>query len=272
VRLAGPVAAARDLGSHDHVCWTYDACDDLRDVFVEFLEAGLASGERVAVTAHDEGELHDLVAALPGGEARVADRSLVLLPLAGVYDGGPVDPLRQVSVYADHTRRALSEGFSGFRIAAEATPLIQEAERRQAFVRYEQLVDHYMAREPFAAMCAYDRSALEADEVTEVACVHPAVRGDEQPPFHLFARDSSTSAIVGEVDAFSGEVFERVLSALPAAVEALDVAALGFIDHRGLLALEREAAERGGLRLVRARRAVRRLHGLLGLRHLEVDG
>jgi hypothetical protein len=51
------------------------------------------------------------------------------------------------------------------RVAADATPLVRTFDDRAAFARYEHLVDAYMTRHAFSAMCAYNRSKLDRDAV-----------------------------------------------------------------------------------------------------------
>jgi hypothetical protein len=270
VRLSGPVAAASGLGRHDHVCWAYGPDDDLRQSVVTFLADGVAAGQRVAYAAAvDEAALYDVVRGLDGCDDLLRSGSLLLLPLAATYDAAEEhDPVGQVDAYARLSRAAVADGFSGFRVAAEATPLVREPGHRRSFARYEQLVDRYMAVEPFAAMCAYDTAVLTPDELTEVACVHPALHGGDLSPFQLYAQCATTSALRGEIDGFCSDLLARVLADLPGDVDAVDASALDFIDHHGLLALEMAARDRGGLTVTGARSALRRVHGLLGLQHV----
>jgi hypothetical protein len=252
------------------VCWAYGPNDDLRQPVVTFLTDGVAAGQRVAyAAADDEAGLYDVVRGLDGCDDLLRSGSLLLLPLAATYDAAEDhDPVGQVAAYAGLTRAAVADGFTGFRVAAEATSLVQDPGRRRSFARYEQLVDRYMAVEPFAAMCAYDRAELARDELAEVACVHPAVHGVDLSPFQLYARDAATSALRGEVDGFCTDLFARVLADLPADVHTVDASALGFIDHQGLLVLDVAARARAGLIVTGARSTLRRVHGLLGLQHV----
>lgn len=273
MRRIGSVVLPSGFGRHDHVCWTYGPDDDLGSAVVDFLTEGIAAGQRVAYTAEaSEAALREVVAGLACRDEFVASGALLLLSHAGAYDGAEaLDPAEQVSAYASLTRHALHDGFTGFRIAAEATPLVRDVGRRQTFVRYEQLVDRYMAGEPFAAMCAYDVTELGSEAIAEIACVHPAVRG-EAPPFQVFAVGGSAAAVMGEIDGFCAELFGRVIDDMTSTVTAVDVSGLRFIDHHGLLVLDRFARDRGGLALTGATPMVRRVSDLLGLDHLRVVG
>lgn len=254
------------------MCWAYEGSDDLRDPVVEFLAGGVAAGQRVAYTADaDEAELYGMVAGLDGCDELLSSGALVLLSLAGTYERTEGhDPVRRVAACADLTRRAIEDGYRGFRVAAEATPLVRDPEHRRTFARFEQLVDRYTTSEPFAAMCAYDAGVLGREDLAEVACVHPAVHGSDLAPFQLYATGATTSALRGEVDGFCVDLLSRVLADLPREVDALDASELVFIDHNGLLALDAAAASSGGLSVVCAPPMLRRIHGLLGLRHLRI--
>lgn len=271
VRLSGTVDEAAGLGRHDHVYWSYEDAEILGPSVVAFLSDGVRAGQRVGYAAlGDEADLLDVVSGLDGWRQLLASRALVLLPLGGVYGAAAdLDPVAQVATYRSHTREALRDGFEGFRVAAEATPLVLDATKRRAFVRYEQLVDRYMAAEPFAALCAYDTTRLSPAELEELACVHPAVHAADPPLFRLYAAGPDRSVLVGAVDSSCAVLFERVVADLPPGVTSLDLTNLDFIDHHGLLALDR-AATGHGLLLLGARPVVARLCDLLRLEHLTV--
>jgi hypothetical protein len=77
-----------------------------------------------------------------------------------------------VDTYLQATEQALSAGYRGLRVAADATDLARTRAQRDAFVRYEHLIDQGMADVPFSAMYAYDRRVL-GEAASELACAHP---------------------------------------------------------------------------------------------------
>jgi anti-anti-sigma regulatory factor len=159
-----------------------------------------------------------------------------------------IEPEEHVATYAAATERALADGFAGLRVAADVTTLVRKAAQLEAFARYEHLIDHYMTTRPFAALCGYDRVELGEHAVAQVACMHPsATRG--ATPFRLYGSTDHSAALAGEVDLVSTELFPLALRRAepePRAGEmVLDASELAFIDHRGLVALDDHARDRG---------------------------
>jgi ABC-type transporter Mla MlaB component len=166
---------------------------------------------------------------------------LSLLHVDEVYDPtGPIDPEIQLTGYAAQTNQALSHGYTGLRAAADATTLVADPAKREAHVRWESVADRYMASHPLAALCAYDQNAVPNDLLSDLQCVHPASHnGERRLPFRLSYLAADTLALEGEVDTFSTEDLERMLRIILAESDltALDLKALDFIDHRGLMTL-----------------------------------
>ena len=97
------------------------------------------------------------------------------------------------------TGDAVAAGYTGLRVAADATLIVTDADAREAFVRYEHLIDRAMVEVPFTAMCGYDRSRLTPGAVNELASVHPHRRSGSST-FALFNGDRGL-LLTGDVDA-----------------------------------------------------------------------
>lgn len=275
MRASGSADSARALGPHDHLCWAYDDRDDFLAAALDFLAEGLAAHQRVQYIA--EGDRNSLRRDLDGlDDHGCRGEDVELRPLDDVY--GPddvVDAEAQVAAYRRATDRALADGFSGLRVAAEATPLVRTAAQRRAFTRYEHLVDRYMVDHPFSALCGYDRSELGREAVAEMACRHPLGRSGTTP-FRMFAAGDADLCFAGEVDIASIDLFRRTLADLMDASGRaeimIDARDLTFVDHRSLTALEEEAARRGASVVLRSPLATsHRLAGLLGLQAVRVE-
>ena len=276
VRSAGMVATVEDLGLSDHVCWSYDGLADFRHEADRFLRDGIALGQRaVYVGQAPVSQLHDELAATPGLATLLAEGALAVASVGDTYRSGQVvDPVDQVDAYAAATREAVAEGFTGLRVAAEATELVRTPEQRTAFARYEQLIDRFMTEHPFAAMCGYRRDELGADALGEIACVHPLVR-EGDAPFQLHAGAGRGLQLAGEVDALSASYFaataDRAASEAQGTVP-VDASCLRFIDHQGLVALEAVATRRDlVLDLRGAPPVVGRVVDLLRLTHVRAS-
>ncbi|MEH0824118.1 MULTISPECIES: MEDS domain-containing protein [unclassified Micromonospora] len=259
-----------------HVCWSYDdpAVFDARAQ--RFLLAGLDAGERVRyVTAEPEDvavarwrDVPRLRAALGSGAAEVVS-------VRDTYgERHVVDPADQVATYATLTDAALADGHAGLRVAADATALVVTAEQRDAFARYEHLVDRFMRARPMVAACGYDRRALGDAAIEELACLHPSA-DPGTTLFHLYA-GADDLVLTGELDTSNHDVFDAALTRahLDGAPGDLVIRADGlrFVDHRNLTHLNRYAARRGGtVTLHTPLTSAARLVELLGLHRIRVE-
>jgi anti-anti-sigma regulatory factor len=275
VRAVGPIQSFGPLGPHDHVCWQISARDEFRARAVEFLSAGLAAGLRVAYAAAEpEAVLRERLAAVDGFADAMARDALRVMPVGVVYGTGVVDADAVLAEYASATDEALADGYRGLRVAVDVSAIVRTGEQREAFARYELLVDRFAARQPFSALCAYE-APLGADVVAEFAATHPAA----QPGltnFHLYSTEDGGLGLAGEIDAAAHAQLDRVLERVRAETDmgtlTLDMSSLRFIDHRALLRLDAYAHEAGVPLVARsAPPIVRRLGHLLPVRHLQFE-
>lgn len=276
---AGPTAAGGGGSSRrsDHMCWVYDDPAAFRQQASEFLAEGLEAGHRLLYTARgDSTHLHD-VDELAAADARIDPSSVTACSVDDLYvTDEVVDPVAQVAAYAAATREALELGYTGLRVVVDATDLVATAAQRHAFACYEHLVDRYMVDHPFSAMCAYDARTLGADAAAELACLHPS-EPSHAAPFQWYAAREVDVELVGEVDVTAEELFdttlERTVPLGQRSQPVVDASGLTFIDHRGLLVLERHA-RRNDVELVLRTEipVVPRLVDLLGLRAVRLEG
>lgn len=250
----------RDLGRHDHVCWSYDNRADVGLRVAEFLLDGLSRGQRVLYVGSGDvaalAETARLVAGSNGShgrnafEAALAGGAAQVVPLEPHYaDGAVIDPERQVETYAEATEQAVAAGYRGLRVAAEATPLVRSPAQLTAFLHYEHLVDRYMADHPFSALCAYDRTRLSEQALEQLASVHPSTNLPGVGfRLHASARPGHSAELSGEIDMFNRDVLVQVLDRIRPQPHGgrvvLDGAGLTFIDHRGLMSLDEYARGR----------------------------
>jgi hypothetical protein len=267
----------RDPG---HVCRGYRRRDEFAAGAWAFLAAGLAAGERVLYVAPgDPGVIAgQLRAAGPFAEGLRSGAVQIASVDATYTTGTVVDPAGQAGLYAAATSEALAAGYTGLRVAADATSLVRTPAQLDAFARYEHLIDRYMATHPMSAMCGYDLNELGEETVAQLACLHPAAH-DGATSFHLHghARDGSAAALDGELDMAVRRVWPLALERAdlprgPQATIAIDAGDLNFIDHRSLFDIADYAERRGTTVVLRTRLSTpARLCELFGLTRVRVE-
>jgi anti-anti-sigma regulatory factor len=239
-----------------HLCWGYRRPAEFAARAREFLADGLSAGERVLYVAPgDEDFLQAQLRAAGELDEGLRRGAVQVSSVDGTYTTGTVvDPLGQVELYATATAEALAAGYTGFRVAADATSLVRTPAQLDAFARYEHLVDRFMATHPMSAMCGYDLAELGADAVAQLACMHPRAHAGATP-FHLHghAPDGSAAALEGELDMEAGRLWplalERADLRPTGGRVVIDAAGLRFIDHRSLTAVA-DYAERNAIEVV----------------------
>ena len=250
-----------------------------RDTAVRFLGDGLARGLRVRYMAEgDEDELWADLAPLRRLPEFHRPGAVEVRSLGGAYrhDGAenpPLDVAAQVAVFAAALEAALSDGFAGFRGAADCTALVRTPEQFEAFARYEHHIDRLMATVPLSGLCGYRRTELDDAALTQLACLHPA--GDPAP-FRVHAVPGADVAVSGELDVTTVELFASTLdrAGVPGSPAELvvDATALAFADHRNLLVLEDLARRHDRSVVLRtARRWPERLVSALDLARVRVE-
>lgn len=229
---------------HDHVCRLVHGDDGFREVALGFLSTGLTHGERLLYVAErDEAALAADLSPLGDVDDLVASGSIVLLSAHGLYEpGGTFDGAEQVTRYRELTGQAVADGFSGLRVAADATAFAITHAARRHFVRYELAVDRLMSQAPMSALCAYDVTRIGA-AAGELCAVHPE---DDAPPelspgFRL-CFGSEGLRLSGELDLRNTELLETALSSAVACSDervVIETSGLAFIDVRSMATLDR---------------------------------
>lgn len=280
MRLSRVVDSARGLLPHSHLCWAYRDRSEFRARAGECMAGAYAAGQWIEYVGEGDAEaLWDELAGLDGVEEILDGGGVGVSSVHEFYEfvghSDVVDPITAVAKRVAATEQAVAAGYTGFRIVVDATPVARTPEQREAFARFEYLVDREMAALPVSALCAYDVSELGTAAVSEMACLHPLVN-DGSALFRLYADQDVEFALAGEIDLSDGALFATTLGrtvALSSGPELIvDGRGLEFIDHRGLLAVECQAREHDREVVLRSRSAtVARMAELLPLKALRVE-
>ncbi|WP_245931556.1 MEDS domain-containing protein [Actinokineospora auranticolor] len=273
---APPATAPRQ--GRGHLCWAFTEPGEFFTRAREFLSEGLAAGKQVCLIAPgSDRSLLDELRPIAGIDALLERGAVRVRSLDTVYgDGDVVEPEEQVGFYTAETERAVADGFTGLRVAAEATELVRTPAQLGAFARYEHAVDRYMAASTFDAMCAYSLPDLGADAVDRLAAMHPRTNVDTVP-FHLHGWGGSGAvALDGELDSRSRELFPWALDHAAGGwgrgEVVVDARGLTFTDHHGLLRLAEQAERHGFTAVLRTRASSpARLVDMLGIRRVRVE-
>jgi MEDS: MEthanogen/methylotroph, DcmR Sensory domain len=275
VRTCGLVTDLRALGPQEHLCWAFQDATSYRTQVWHFLHAGLDAGQRVFLITAEGGLPVEpaltptaIGAALSSGAAR-------LVPVESIYRPG-TDPARPVDFYRSAVQQALADGFTGLRVATETNGELMRGTAIDVVARLEGVIDRALAPQPFTALCGYDAASIDPAVLRRLSSVHPASNVPDAP-FRLFAtpgRGGARTALLGEVDSFSQQLFAAALRDwfAPGDEVIIDASRLRFADHHALMALDEFGRERAVTAVLTAGAVVlRRLAELLRLENLRVE-
>ncbi|HEY6144845.1 MAG TPA: MEDS domain-containing protein [Solirubrobacterales bacterium] len=241
MRRHGSINSPTGLGADGHACWGFERSEEFIDASLEFFTDGLRLNRRlVYLSGEPAAQQRERLDPLGDVGAMIDDGTLHLLELKQLYRlGEPVDPEAQAALFGAAAKAAHADGFSGVSLATQSTEMVAEPCTWEAHLRLEIKADRLATATGFSALCGYQRSALPAELLGDLAAVHPAANAfPEATRFHLFGKDGGL-ALSGEIDYFSTAALIRVLECAHIQGEptSFNLEALDFIDHRGLEAL-----------------------------------
>lgn len=247
-RHHGVVDSAGGLIPFGHLGWGYRDRAEFLSRAGEYIADGQTLNQWVEyVGAGTREQLRAELDTVPGiadtGDVRVTP----VLEFYAVADGSDtVDPDIAVATRVAAVHEAIEQGYTGFRAIVDATAVTMRPDQRDAFARFEFLIDQKMATLPVSALCAYDTTQLP-EEASGLICLHPLVNRGASA-FRLYAESGAAFALEGEIDAANAETLTTVLERIwPVAGRSgsgdlvIDAGSLEFISHRELLTLDRFA-------------------------------
>jgi len=202
---------------HDHIGWAFAGPEEFADVAGDFLREGLELGERLIFVAADRAEAAyaRLLDSFAPGELEVAS-------IAGVYGAsGVVDARAQRATFAATLRQARADGYSGIRVAADNTTLVQTPERLKAWMHWELVADAFMAENEVTGLCGFDRTAVNVDTLRHLVTLHPVSSAAAPVPQYRLFVDTAGLCLEGDIDDIAIGHLHRALGILPKGTPAV---------------------------------------------------
>jgi hypothetical protein len=246
MRRRTDVDSATKLRPHDHTAWFGNGRAELYALASEALAEGLRRDEKLMFVA-DDPDVSMLTGF--GAEQLIADGRLDVVEVSAVYGSDTAfSASDQLATFRQALEAALAAGYSGIRVVADNTSLAQgDDESFARWLAWEQLTDHFQADSMVTGICFFDRTALSAERVSDLAALHPVRRVDayEAPAFTVFV-DRDAVLLIGSLGGGESDQLRRLLAAIDFKQKAvIDLAAAHLLDNEALFALiEFASAER----------------------------
>lgn len=156
-----------------HLGWCFSGMPSFEGRAASFLARGLQRNEQLFFVADDPNpELwpDDIVLR---GILRIASTREIYGPETTVR------PFSQRRLFDDVLAEALREGYQGIRVAADNTSMVSDQSRLEAWLRWEQEVDGFVAENPVTGLCAFDRLRVNPEALRMVLHLHGHSEADE---------------------------------------------------------------------------------------------
>jgi len=158
-----------------HLCLFYRTTEDLLDILVPYLKAGLENNEFCMWVTSDPLTIEDaraaLSAAVPDLDARFESHQMEIVPYTEWYlKGGYFDMERVFSGWIGKLEDALAKGFEGLRATGNTAWL--EENNWDDFVQYEEKLNNIIGDYRMMTICTYSLDICSAREVIEVCSNH----------------------------------------------------------------------------------------------------
>jgi hypothetical protein len=161
----------------DHICAIYSTTEELTREVARFLAEGLRNRERSwYVGSGDEMDsLRDALRQL-GIDVTAETRRTALQLISG--DGayivhGAFNPEATIQIFNDAIEQAYTDGFTGFRAAAEMSWALDCADGPHQVIVYEALLKSLFASCRAIGFCLYDRRRMPLEVINGALLTHP---------------------------------------------------------------------------------------------------
>jgi two-component system, chemotaxis family, sensor kinase Cph1 len=194
----------------DHVCAIYSTTAELARQVASFLAEGLRSRERCwYVAAGDETDAVRSALRKLGIDVKAETRrdALKLVSGDGAYTiHGTFNPEGTIRIFNDLIEQAYTDGFAGFRAAANMSWALEADDAAHQVIAYEALLKSLFASCRAIGLCLYNRKRMPLAVINGALATHPVAgsQGHYRPnPFY----DPHTTGIAAVGDT---EVLERL--------------------------------------------------------------
>jgi two-component system, chemotaxis family, sensor kinase Cph1 len=161
----------------DHVCGIYSTTEELAREVATFLAEGLRNDERCWYVGAGN-EMDSVRAALSELGVDVAAKTqreaLQLISGDGAYIvHGAFNPETTIQIFNDAIEQAYTDGFTGFRAAAEMSWALDCTDGPHQVIVYEALLKSLFANCRAIGFCLYDRKRMPLEVINGALLTHP---------------------------------------------------------------------------------------------------
>lgn len=161
-----------------HLCQFYQNREELKDILIPYLKAGLESNELCMWITPDHLEAKEakeiLKKAIPDIDAYIRKKQIEIIPCNRWYlKGSAFDFQRVLNGLIEKVNESLTSGYEGLRLIENTCWL--EKGNWKSFVNYEREVYSIINKYPIIALCTYSLDTCSPADILEIAANHQFV-------------------------------------------------------------------------------------------------
>jgi PAS domain S-box-containing protein len=164
-------------GDHTHLALIYESKEELLASVLPFLQSGLERGKFCIYVTSETPQailLETMDTADFNFKAALEAGDLILLTEEEAYlENGEFDLKRMTESFQELTAKVDNEGYDGLRIAGEATWALEDDQRINHLVEYEEAINNYFRGRDCTALCIFSRNHFPPAILKKVIQTHP---------------------------------------------------------------------------------------------------
>jgi signal transduction histidine kinase len=179
------------LHQGQHICLLYDNAEDQIAAIVPYIREGLRLGEFCMYVADDRtvGEVREALATSGIDVAAEVERGALLFLTKddSYFRDGRFEPAATIEFLKESVSDAISQNWTGVRMAGEMTWALDGETSHQELIEYEAMLNEFFPGSRAVGLCQYNRSRFPPEIIYDVLCTHPvAVIGSQVCPNHFY--------------------------------------------------------------------------------------
>jgi hypothetical protein len=177
-RLMGSSRCMR-LNPGDHICALYRSDDELAGIVADFLADGLRRQERCWYLPHDDAPERVVTGMAARGidvDGAIRRGAFALITANKPYqERSDFNPEETMRAFNSAIEQALSDGFGGFRAAANMSWALDLEHGTERVIVYEALLRSLFSTSRATGLCLYDAARMPPRVLGGALCTHPIV-------------------------------------------------------------------------------------------------
>ncbi|HZU22418.1 MAG TPA: MEDS domain-containing protein [Terriglobales bacterium] len=206
-----------------HICTLYTSPEEQLKAAVEYIQAGLARGERCLYVCgeHTPSELREALqeAGIDVKQEETRGALILVTKVDAHLSGGRFAADKMISMLHGAVQGALDAGFSGLCAAGDMGWVLDHAPGTEELAEYEARLNEFYANSRALGLCQYNRKTLPPEFVDHCIATHRFVRIDgpialenpfyEEPRYAMRRKPASEAEVANKIQEIFAQTGER---------------------------------------------------------------